>query len=93
MVEFYANQMIDENHWKTTNTSKGQAKYYKVQDYHIQTSNCTTMVMNALKYAYGKEKFPYGEGLWIPHLTLLSFMSLFDSKVGIVKNIISMTKD
>ena len=93
LVEFYANQMNDENHWKTTTNSKGQAKYYKVQDYHIQTSNCTTMVMNALKYAYGKEKFPYGEGLWIPHLTLLTFLNLYDSGVGIVKNVISTIKN
>ena len=55
------------------------------------TSNCTTMAMDALEYAYGKEKFTYGGGaLWIPHVVVMVFKSLYDSGAGIVKNAVTM---
>lgn len=46
------------------------------------------MVMNALEYAYGKDKFPYGGGkLWIPLVTILVFKALRDSVGGLVKQV------
>ncbi len=82
---FYTNQMIDKYYTTSpSKTTKRRAEYYKVQDYHIRTSNCTTTVMNALRYAYGEEKFPYD--LWTPHFTLWLFVKLSKAKDGIVKS-------
>ena len=80
---FYINQITEDNSYAPPK-DKRRAEYYKVQDYHIRTSNCTTMVMNALRYAYGKEKFSYD--VWTPHFTLLLFMKLHKTGVGVVKS-------
>ena len=84
--EFYLLKMTKDNFWKERKVSNGKVVYYKIKDYHITKSNCTTLAMEALQYAYGEEIFPYGNGkVWAPIVALAMFGTMYKSNVDIIK--------
>lgn len=56
---------------------KGKKKYV-IDEYNIATNNCTTIVMDALRYAYGEEKFSaVTKAITTPHVALATFETLY----------------